>query len=105
MVLVGRSEGWIEFESFVDELDSFVLELATVSDFSGVGSSTVSVVGRRRGGGSEDEKKKEDLDQNETRREGKEIEGRETHRCRSGGTMSPFLSLLLISSTRIRMAY
>jgi len=62
VVLVGRSEGGIEFESFVDELDSFVLEFATVSDFSGVGSSTVSVVGRRRGGRPEDEKKEEDRD-------------------------------------------
>jgi len=62
VVLVGRSEGGIELESFVDEFDSFVLEFATVSDFSGVGSSTVSVVGRRRGGRPEDEKKEEDRD-------------------------------------------
>lgn len=56
VVLVWRSEGWVELEGPVDELDSFVLELATVSDLSSVGSSTVSIVGRGRRWGSDGEK-------------------------------------------------
>jgi hypothetical protein len=50
-VVVGRGlEGRVELEGLVDELETLVFELLAVTDFSGVGSATVGVVGRRRGG-------------------------------------------------------
>ena len=48
VVLDRRAEIRVIFHGAIDESDTLILKLFTVADFSGIRTSTLSIIGRRR---------------------------------------------------------